>query len=159
MTEFRDDMTLGEARELLRTLVDEGHECPACTQFAKVYKRKIHSSMAQALIAIHKASYHYPQSRFVEIAKILPHKQVADAAKLRYWGLIEEEPSVRSDGSERTGFWRVTQRGAMFTRRQSRESKYARLYNGRCLGFEGGLVSIADALGKNFDYSELMAGV
>lgn len=161
MSEFNDDMTLQEARDKLRELIEDGEKCPCCTQFAKVYKRKIHASMASALLAIYRASRatRGNEMPFIEISKILPHKQVADAAKLRYWGLIQEEPSVRSDGSERTGFWRITQRGVEFARNRSQEPKYAKLYDGRCLGFDGGVVTIKDALGKKFDYGELMAGI
>ena len=156
--EFTDDMSLIDARALLRRLVDEGHECPCCTQFAKVYKRKIHASMARAVISIYRASY-WEKKHWVEISKLLPHNQVADAAKLRYWGLIEEEPSVRSDGSERTGFWRITLKGMEFVRGAGTVQKYAKLYDGRCLGLEGDMVTIQDALGKKFNYSELMAGM
>ena len=34
--------------------------------------------------------------------------------------------------------------------------KYARIYNDCCLGLEGDLVGIRDALGTKFDYDELM---
>lgn len=155
---FTDDMTLREARALLRELIEDGHKCPVCTQFSKVYKRKIHASMARALISIYRASY-WEKKHWVEISKLLPHNQVADAAKLRYWGLIEEEPSVRSDGSERTGFWRITVKGIDFVRGRCAVEKYAKLYDGRCLGFEGDVVLIQESLGKNFNYSELMAGM
>lgn len=156
--QFHDQMTLGEARTILRHLaMDKGENCPCCTQFAKVYKRKIHASMAAALIAIHKASASPLGAHFVEISKLLPHNQVADAAKLRYWGLIEEEPSVRQDGSERTGWWRVTETGTAFVLGKGDVTKYVKLYNGRSLGTTGGQMSIREALGKNFNYNELMA--
>jgi hypothetical protein len=35
---------------------------------------------------------------------------------------------------------------------------YAQIYDGRCLGYDGEPVSIVDALGKKFDYHELMEG-
>lgn len=158
MAEFPDDMTLAQARAKLRQLVEEGEQCPTCTQFAKVYRRKIHASMAAALIAIYRATV-MGSGEWIEISKVLPHKQVADAAKLRYWGLVEEEPAVRSDGSERTGFWRITIKGIAFVRDQGVVPKYARLYDGRCLGMDGDMVKISDCLGKKFDYGELMAGV
>lgn len=156
--QFDDKMTILEARTILRKLAMEGgHDCPVCTQFSKVYKRKIHASMAAAMVSIYRASY-MEQKHWVEISKLLPHNQVADAAKLRYWGLIEEEPSVRSDGSERTGFWRVTMRGMEFVREVRTVPKYAKLYDGRSLGLEGDQVGIRDALGAKFNYSQLMAG-
>lgn len=155
---FSEEMTIAEARTVLRDLADDGHRCPLCTQYVKVYKRKIHASMAQAIILMYR---HYVATgvEWIEIAAILPHRMVADAAKLRYWGLIVEEPSYRSDGSERTGFWRLTDRGVAFVRGQGIVKKYARLYDGRFLGHEGDMVDIKDCLGKKFDYSELMAGI
>jgi hypothetical protein len=52
----------------------------------------------------------------------------------------------------------VTRLGARFVRGEIRIAKYARVYNGRCLGLEGEPVDIRDALGTQFNYSELMAG-
>ena len=43
-------MSLGDAREWLRERVEHGARCPCCTQFAKVYERKLNSRMARQLI-------------------------------------------------------------------------------------------------------------
>lgn len=152
MTEFADSMTLKEAQDLLRTLIDEGHKCPCCTQFAKVYKRKLHTSMATGLIVVAKLA-----PEWVPIADVLEHKQIADFAKLRYWGLVIEEPAHREDGSGRTGYWRVTGAGHRFVDNTLSVPSHARVYDGRSLGLTGKYISIRDALGDRFDYGELMA--
>ncbi|MCI0664793.1 MAG: hypothetical protein L0220_27335, partial [Acidobacteria bacterium] len=54
-SEFRDDMTLAEARHLLETLLPVGHACPCCDQFAKEYRRLINSGIARALILLYRA--------------------------------------------------------------------------------------------------------
>jgi hypothetical protein len=42
--------TLAEAQDWLRERLPDGAKCPCCTQFAKVYRRKINSAMAWQLI-------------------------------------------------------------------------------------------------------------
>lgn len=151
---FSDDMTLGEARALLRDLVDEGAECPCCRQFAKVYKRKIHSRMARDLIQFYRAHWGGWGHSTETLGATAP-----DFVKLAYWGLVEAMPGEREDGSSRVGLWRVTPKGVNFLFARITVPKYARIYDGRCLGFTGDPVMIGDALGKKFRYDELMAGV
>jgi hypothetical protein len=151
---FTDALTLGEARDLLRTLVDEGHDCPLCTQFAKVYRRPIHATMALELIAF----YRYAGREWGAL-KQSGVQRGGDMVKCRYWGLIEAMDGERDDGSERVGWWRVTELGEAWIHQRARVKKYARVYDGRCLGLHGEEVSIVDALGKKFNYAELMGGL
>jgi hypothetical protein len=144
--------TLGAARDWLRERVDEGVACPCCTQFAKVYRRKINSGMAHALIRMHR----HAGSDWFYLPDITAQWQGRDEAGLRYWGLIEELQEKREDGG-RAGWWRITPLGTRFVRRAVRVPKYARVYDGRCLSLVGEPVSIIDALGDKFDYHELMS--
>ena len=152
---FYDDMKLRDARRELRKLVDEGHECPCCRQFVKAYKRKVHASMAAGLIR----AYKHAGTEFSYLPDTLSHRQNADFAKLAYWLLIEAEEGTREDGSKRTGRWRVTPFGEMFVLNRETIPKTARVYNKRCLSLSGEQVTIKDALGKTFNYEELMRGV
>lgn len=153
-TVFSDEMTLGEARARLRELVDDGHACPCCTQFAKVYKRKIHSRMARDLITFYAAHGQNWGHSTQTLGASAP-----DFVKLTYWGFIEAAEGEREDGSSRLGWWRVTRTGVNWLRGYNLTPKYARIYDGRCLGFVGPAVTIRDALGSRFSYDELMAGV
>jgi hypothetical protein len=153
MNPFRDDMTLSEARELLRTLVEEGHECPVCRRLAKIHKRTIHTSMASGLVKLYRVSGG-DTSRYIEIADHMEHRELADFAKLAYWDLVVPEFGVRDDGSKRVGRWRITAKGIAFVLGRS---KVARCYAKRCLALVGEPISIQDALGQNFNYGELMA--
>jgi len=163
--EFADEMTLGDARQQLRGLAYEGHRCPCCTQFTKVYRRKIHASMAHALIMMYRIDQTLPRdAKWIQIAEVLAHRQVADAAKLKHWGLIEEEQAIREDGSGRTGWWQLTDLGRRFVRGNALVNKYVLIFDGRKLTDKpqeemGGPVTIQECLGKKFNYRDLMVGV
>lgn len=157
-TVFPEQMPLREARDVLRELVEDGHECPLCRQFAKVYRRRVHATMARELIHFYRRAglewFDLPL-----LAGEISGKRRAytgDSAKLRYWGLMEENDARREDGG-RAGWWRVTRRGVDWVTCRLLIPKYARIYDGRCLGYAGEPVSIEDALGERFDYRELMA--
>jgi len=139
--------SLGAAKQWLRERVENGEKCPCCGQFAKVYKRKINSGMARALISMYRSQglgwFHLPSVRTWTSR---------DEAALAYWGLIEQ-----GGPDTPVGTWRVTELGELFVREKTRVYKYARIYDGRCLGLQGDLVGIKEALGDKFDYAELMS--
>lgn len=139
--------SLGDAKEWLRRRVEDGEKCPCCGQFSKVYKRKINSGMARALISMYKQStlewFHLPSVRTWTSR---------DEAALAYFGLIEQAGVGFAQGT-----WRVTELGQLFVLGRIRVHKYARVYDGRLLGLQGDLVDIKDALGDKFDYEELMS--
>lgn len=150
---FTDDLPLGEARTLLRLLVEDGAECPCCRQYAKVYRRSIHASMASALIAV----YREHGRDWGKVTDLLTHRQNADFAKLALWDLIQADDGVREDDSKRTGVWRITSRGEAWLHGATTVAKYVRVYNKRRLSFvQGAEVSIREALGDEFDYGQLM---
>lgn len=78
-----------------------------------------------------------------------------DFAKLRYWGFIEEMPN--DNNSKRTsGYWRITEAGKEIVQNPNINfRKYALVYNGEVLKFEG-VSNIFEALGEKFNYHELM---
>jgi hypothetical protein len=159
---FPDDMTLGEARDILRGLVKEGHDCPLCTQFAKVYRRSFPAASARILILLYREGGRFD---YVYLPDLLPKVGANTASQGGYgvqsvhWGLIERQPGTRDDGSDRVGWWRLTEDGRHFVEGRITVPKYVKLYNGRCLGVEGNPISIQQALGKKFRYDELMVGV
>lgn len=154
-TPLTDDISLGDARKWLRECVDDGAKCPVCTQFAKVYRRKVNSSMAYGLIVMYRVHGlqwgHAPSTEHVA-------RLGGELARLRLWGLVQEQTAVRDDGG-RAGWWRVTMKGEQFIRNEILIPKYVRIYDGRVLSRDTDqMVSIIDALGTRFDYRELMAG-
>lgn len=142
--------SLEEAKAWLRARVEEGAQCPCCNQLAKIYKRKINSTMARALITLYRVN---ATDEYIHTAD-LPG-DTHEMSQLVWWGLIEEERVRREDGG-RAGHWRITTKGGMFVHGDLLVLKYARVYDGRCLGLVGEPVDIKQCLGSKFDYGELM---
>lgn len=149
---FTADMRLDDAQDELRKLIDDGHECPCCTQFAKVYTRKLNAGMARSLIVMYRAArldwQHIPTT---------VGGRSREEGKLRYWGLVEEETTLHRPDGGRAGYWRVTATGEEFVKLTLAMPSHAKVYDGRCLGLIGDPVSIRQALGSAFDYEELMS--
>jgi hypothetical protein len=155
----------------LRSSLDDGAKCPCCGQFAKRYRRKLNSAMARWLIALaqlHALGHEWVHISWVAavVGGVAPWAAQAkpvglspigsgDYAKARYWALVVDRPSA-DQAKKDSGYWRLTDTGRAFVEGTIKLHAYAVLYNNVCEGFEGGLVSIVDALGAGFDYDELM---
>jgi hypothetical protein len=150
------DWTLGEVRDWLRGKVEKGVHCPACEQFAKVYRRRIYAGMVRALVLMYREG-DFGRRLYVHVPSIDPARG-GDVAKLEFWGLIEEERVVRVDGG-RAGYWRVTVRGEDWLARKTVVARYARIYDGRLLSLTGVATTVDDALGSGFRLDDLMDGV
>lgn len=159
------DMTLEEARSLVKANIDKGIRCPCCTQFAKVYKRKLNSAMARSLIYL---SHRVSIDEWVHIPSLLGAHHNAwimrsrEWPKLCYWGLLESKgDEVREDGSNRVGIYRLTELGSRFVVGAARVPKYIYLFNNRILASRScnETVNIGEAIGSKFNYEELMRGI
>ncbi len=151
--------TLAEAKAEVRAGARDGTTCPCCGQFVKVYKRPLYAGMAAGLVLLcrdyvrgNQDWIHVPSAKWrVEAGR------GGDFAKLRYWGLIEERPN--DDEAKRTsGFWRPTDRGLEFANGRGMVQKYALVFQGECVGFDGHKINIGAALAGKFNYTELMEG-
>lgn len=156
---FYGSMTVLEARDLLVQLATEGHRCPTCSQWAKVYKRALGAGTARALIALYR-EHGMDWGHMATLART----KLTDIAHRggylvlsAHWGLIEEESKLRPDGG-RGGWWRVTDLGREFVLGQATVPKYAYVYDAHCLQLDGPLVSIAEALGTPFSYADEVRG-
>jgi hypothetical protein len=175
--------TLSQARGWLEVrFKKKGGRCPCCQQEVKRYDRFIYSSVARGLIEM----YQYIQrpetaNAWLRVGQHFLQNKIGaakggDIIKTRYWGLIERKPDEdrRADGSDRIGMWRLTERGRRYVMNDLQVPKVAFVYNNVLLGFKsenGELVKdfeeavrsprvpkagIVDALGKKFDYQEIM---
>lgn len=142
------DDSLGDAQEWLWERIGVGAQCPCCTQFAKVYRRRLHNGMARALI--HMYMFRDEHDTFRITSHIITKN--GDTAKLRYWGLITDD-----GGAWKHGRWRVTRLGKDFVLGRTTVHSYVRIYDGKLLGVYGDRLSVRQALGTKFDYDELMA--
>lgn len=152
--QLSENVTLGHAKAWLRSRVMDGEKCPCCGQMAKVYRRRIHHTIARALITLYRLGREEDEYWVHVPTAISP---ACEVGKARYWGLVEEATVLRDDGG-RAGWWRLTDEGVMFVRGLHLVQTHAKIYDGRCLGFDGDMVSITDCLGSKFDYQALMAG-
>ena len=153
MSGFDPEMTLRDARLLLREMVGDGEVCPCCDQFAKVYRRKISATMARRLRDFRQK---VPAGEFRHLPTVFGSGTDGEFAKLRYWNLIEEEKTRRPDGG-RSGYWKVTERGEAFLAGRETVPKYVHIYNGDRLFLSGDRVSFKDSFGEAFDYLELLS--
>ena len=135
-------MTLEEARRQLQAGLAEGTSCPCCGQTAKLYKRKLNSGMARALIEMCKLG---SVGTDIDIREI--DVRGGDYGKLRYWLFVEP-------GHE-TGTWRVTQAGWEFAHDRWWTAKHAFVYNGVVQGWSDERTKVREALGDHFDFDEL----
>lgn len=157
-----------DVKAYLKERLDEGLHCPTCNRHAQIYKRKLNRTMALALVLLSRA----PGGEYIHVPRFLaglPLPQAlkasiaggGDYAKLRYWGLIEQEPPA--EGEERKqegrGRFRITAKGRKFVRGEIEVYKYVRVYDDQPLKCDDvETFGIREALTSKFDYDELMRG-
>lgn len=106
--------------------------CPCCSQDAKYYKRSLSPHLIKALRVVQKYEDGITGNN---ISRMLSGG-ARDAAFLAYWDLI------KLDGE--TKRWSLTTTGKRFLNGQKRVPKYAIVYAGSVLDYEGEPVSIKD---------------
>lgn len=154
--------TLTEARHNLNSELQQGVKCPCCGQHAQMYKRKITSSMAYALILFSKRDDPgcvHIEDYFKELN--CPSSIRGDFPKLRFWGLIQRKPESLTDGNPSSGYYRITELGWHFLYKNHKVSKYLWIYNNKVKAIykEDGKelrVDIEECLGSKFNYNELV---
>lgn len=134
---------------------DKGYYCVACKSFVKRYRRSFNANMALALLFL----YHNKELGFIHLENEMirkGYKRSGDASYLRHYRLIEPLKADREDGSTRNGFYRITGTGIMFCEEKTTVQHIFLIFHNEIEGFAGENISIRQALGKRFNYSELM---
>ena len=145
--------TLSEVKKYLRESFNDGCNCPACDQYVKLYKRKLYSTQARALIMLYFLN---KKTEWVHVRQIMEKINISgDFAKLVYWELIIEKEKGKED-KKTSGLWKLTQKGKNFILNKSSVPKYVFIYNSKLQGFSNEQTTIKDALGDRFSYRELM---
>ena len=154
--------TIAEAKEYLRVNWVKGVFCPCCNQRVQKYPININSSLAAALIALHRLTTEN-ENLFYHVAEITKTANLkSSCAKnfsiLKHWELIVEKPKNEIvDSHKRTsGFWSITDLGKDFASGKVTVKSHCWLYNKRCWGFLGEDVLIKQCLGEKFNWEELM---
>jgi len=146
-----------------------GAFCPLCGQQSTIYQRNVNASIALVLrgLALWRNQHGPGFASIPDAIFKAPEYGVAGTkagqggqwAQAALWDLVERERGeVRADGSNRTGYARITSRGLAFLAGKYRIRKYALVYDGVLLGKAGDLVSIADVQRLAFDFSTIFAG-
>lgn len=138
--------------------------CPCCGQVAARRPRKLHKSMAAALLILVRFFRENPGERWVHAEQhFKQHPQIpaairGDFPKLTHWGLLEECPETDPEAEHsRSGMYRVTRRGFLFADGMIRVPERGFAFNKELiLDTEAPLITIHDALGAAFNYWELM---
>ena len=148
--------TLREAKDKVLQERAKGITCPCCGQLAKMYVRKLNSGMAATLIRM----YRFNRLNYSHVKSfLLDHKlkNNHDWTLLKHWGFIEEFPDNDDPAKKSSGVWRITPTGEMFINREIPAPSHIKLYNNELIGFTGSQTTIVAALGRHFNYQELMS--
>jgi hypothetical protein len=79
-----------------------------------------------------------------------------EIGKLVHWKLVVQKPN--EDPTKRcSGLWRPTKKGRSFVYQKISVPSHVYLYNNQLEGFTDKLVDVVGALGKRFNYAELMS--
>jgi len=81
--------------------------------------------------------------------------------KLMHFSFVEPRLNEDIKARSRSGFWKLTESGKAFASAQTKAPSHVFIQSpgGRILGFEETQTTIYSALGKKFNYFELMAGI
>lgn len=144
------------------TSVKDGEHCPCCGQLVKLYRRSLSNAPARWMIKLYLHDGNEGRE-YVYMPEVLntmrgTPSQGGYGNLGQYWDLTDRMPGIRSDGSNRVGWWRLTDDGREFVLDHLTVPKYAYVYNSKLFDFDGPEWSIRDALGTKFDYNDLMNG-
>lgn len=144
--------TIADGKQFLRNGWQQGVNCPCCGQLVKLYDRKLNSGMAIFLLGLYGSTF---EGNFEHASTVLVGTKSLDYSVLRHWRLIEEDNRLVA-GKRKSGFWRVSERGRKFVEAKITVPSHVKLFNNKLVGFSEDRISITQALGKNFDYNEVM---
>lgn len=148
-------------KERLREGLEDGIECEVCGQFAKEYRRAINANMSIFMRSLVVASI-VDQNKGGD--GWIHHSDLQytgrDYTMVAHWGLAQTNRMERDDDGKKkkktTGMWKPTKEGIEFVKGSHKVRSHIFMYNGSCReDTEAPLVSIYDALGKTFTFSDL----
>ncbi|MEI7817095.1 MAG: hypothetical protein WCI45_07875 [Desulfuromonadales bacterium] len=161
-------LDIGKARVLWSEAIKgKGAICPCCDKFGKVYKQKIGSGNAGALIWMVRNTD--PAKPWIDMRTQPPRwiTQKTTFTLLRWWGLIEGYVNVREiidpetkememRTTKNSGLWKVTPAGFDFVHRRIQVPKYVYLYNDTLQNVGTKTCTIDECLTEKFNYDRLM---
>lgn len=148
--------TIEEGKQLLRDNWEQGLKCPCCKQNVKLYKLSMRANIAMVLIDIYKIMQTDNKTWVHVIDEAKPVN--GDYAKLRFWGLLAPRGDTPDKDTKASGYWSVTPLGREFLQGRVSVSSKVFIFDNRKYGSSDETVTINQALGKKFSWSELMQG-
>ncbi len=147
------DESLATAQALMIECLDAGTSCPCCGQFAKIYKRKMRSSLAHWMIWLVKSSRDSDDGwADVRLANV----RNGEYAMTAHWGLAVQKMN-ESTAKKHSGLWMPTSLGVQFVECSLKVPSHVHLYDNSVVGWSDNMITVVEALGKRFDYQELMS--
>ena len=158
-----DQITIAQARDIMRPKLEKGTVCLCCGQQTRQYKRIITSAMCQGLIYIYTdGAEHMTPDGYIHLENFfkdligVPSSIRGDLPKCRFWGLLEPRGATREDDNPCDGYYKLTQKGKQFVEGKILVRKAVKLYNNKFYGFHGPEIDIFGAIKNKFNYSRLM---
>ncbi len=145
--------TLAVAREKFWQEIEtkEGGVCPCCDRFGKINCEPFGRAIAMGLLFLYKHGPNYVHPPSIANRVMLTAN---NHTKARHWGLIDAKPNDDNPKKNKSGWWRINQRGVAVLESRLAVPSHAFVYNNTCLGFTDELVTLQDALGHPFDFRE-----
>lgn len=139
------------------------HTCPSCSHVKRMYKRPLHKSMALGLLFLiriykQKQDWVHVNEITAQGLKYKMNLSGGDFAKLAHWGFIigKENKNFKKKTS---GLWQPTIKGEKFVNGETKTLSHIILMENKFMGKAGKLIKFEDAIGTDFDYSELFKKV
>ena len=150
--------SLQEATDWVNSNKRKGCVCPCCNQIAKIYKRKLIVNYVLGLFYLYKLHKQHPQTEFFHISEIkVTNNYFSAFAQLKCWELITEMDKPIDVKNKRTsGNWKLTEKGKLFVEGKIEVEQHVYMYNAEFLGYSDKKISIEEALGSRFNYTEMM---
>lgn len=139
----------------------KGTDCPCCDRYGQIYRRHLYSRPALTLVYTYPWFRNHP-GEYLAVSKFCMRKysfRSSENGKLVYFDMFEPRPGLRDDGSKRHGLYRITDLGVEFVLGRVKVQKTKVIYDDEIWSTEGPMIGIVEALGKKFDYHDLMSGV
>lgn len=142
--------TIQEAQDFLNNFKYRGAICPCCNSKQKIWRKPL---IGTAIVELIKLCYLFKIKK-EEIHISMFSAQRSNFYTLKYWGLIEG--SEKAEGKRTAGMWKPTEKGVDFIFNRIKIPSHAETKNNELLNLSGDPIDVITALGKKFNYDELM---
>ncbi len=133
-----------------------GVSCPCCGRHIQIYKRHLPTDAARFTVLLVRTWLRTPeeQREWVDIRHF--SFRGGDYAKAIHWGLAELKENTSDPEKKNCGLWRPTRLGITFAGGIARVPSHVFLYLNEVVGHSERRIDVVEALGKKFNYEELM---